>query len=148
MTDNKLRVVTATQETEEEPWYKDGLRFGCTGCGQCCTGSPGYVWVTEDEIINLAAFLNLTVHEFSSRYVRVVDGRYSLREDHKTYDCLFLKEKKCTVYEHRPKQCKTYPWWVQNLQSKKAWEEAGQWCEGINHKDAALVPFQVIQQSR
>ncbi|MFM7740581.1 MAG: YkgJ family cysteine cluster protein, partial [Planctomycetota bacterium] len=28
-----------------EPWYKDGLRFQCSQCGDCCTGGAGYVWV-------------------------------------------------------------------------------------------------------
>ena len=27
-----------------EPWYRDGLRFQCTQCGNCCTGDPGVVW--------------------------------------------------------------------------------------------------------
>ena len=33
--------------TADSPeWYRDGLRFECTRCGACCTGAPGYVWVT------------------------------------------------------------------------------------------------------
>ena len=30
------------------PWYADGLPFTCTQCGDCCTGDPGYVWVTDE----------------------------------------------------------------------------------------------------
>ena len=33
---------------ESAPWYRDGLRFTCTRCGNCCTGAPGYVWVDAD----------------------------------------------------------------------------------------------------
>ncbi len=38
------------------PWYQDGLAFTCTQCGKCCTGDPGFVWVTDEEIAALAAF--------------------------------------------------------------------------------------------
>ena len=41
-------------EANSQRWYKDGLQFECTGCGDCCTGEPGYVWVSEQEIQNLA----------------------------------------------------------------------------------------------
>ena len=32
-----------------EEWYEQGLRFGCTQCGNCCTGPEGAVWFTEEE---------------------------------------------------------------------------------------------------
>ena len=37
-----------------ELWYKDGLQFTCSQCGDCCTGAPGFVWVNGDEIRALA----------------------------------------------------------------------------------------------
>src|SRR5688572_24597390 len=74
----------------DDPWYKDGLRFQCTGCGDCCTGAPGYVWVTNDEIVALAAEVGMDVGAFERRYVRTVGVRKSLREHKKTYDCVFL----------------------------------------------------------
>ena len=30
-----------------DTWYHLGLRFQCTGCGDCCTGAPGYVWINN-----------------------------------------------------------------------------------------------------
>ena len=50
-----------------EPWFKDGLRFQCTGCGDCCTGAPGFVWVNGQEIAALAARLGQSVEEFEGR---------------------------------------------------------------------------------
>ena len=41
--------------TAQQPWYAGGLRFTCTGCGDCCTGAPGYVWVNQQEIDALMA---------------------------------------------------------------------------------------------
>ena len=60
-----------------KPWYKDGLRFACTQCGKCCTGSPGYVWITEEEVVKMAAFLKISVPEFMRTYTREVNGRLS-----------------------------------------------------------------------
>ncbi len=128
-------------------WYKDGLRFGCTGCGKCCTGFPGRVWITPLEIKKLAKLLELDETEFLKKYTRTIDGRPALKEHMTTYDCVFLKDKMCTVYEARPSQCRTFPFWKENLTSKKAWLEAGTFCEGINHKDAPLIPFSKIEST-
>lgn len=126
-------------------WYQEGLKFKCTECGKCCTGAPGYVWVTE-EMTAMADFLKLTLNEFKKLYVRRVGQRYSLLES-KNYDCVFLKDKKCHVYGARPKQCRTYPWWPQNLKSRETWEETARTCEGIC-EEAPLVSFETIEQSR
>jgi Fe-S-cluster containining protein len=122
-----------------DPWYKDGLRFQCTQCGKCCTGSPGYVWINESEIQAMADFLKISPEEFVTRYTRKVGERLSLLEHPKTFDCVFLKDRLCGLYGARPKQCRTFPWWSENLESKKDWDETAQRCEGINHKDAPLI---------
>ena len=129
----------------EKPWYADGLNFECTGCGQCCTGAPGYAWVNEEEMIAIASHLDLSLHEFTRRFLRRVDGRYSLLEHHKTYDCVFLKNKKCEIYPVRPTQCRTFPWWPQTLKTQEEWEEAAIRCEGIR-QHAPLVTHETIQE--
>jgi Fe-S-cluster containining protein len=131
----------------ENKWFSQGLNFKCTECGKCCTGSPGYVWVTEKEMEAIADFLNITMKEFMRRYVRRVGGRFSLIESKTNYDCIFLKNKKCMVYGARPKQCRTYPWWPQNLHSKQAWEETAKTCEGI-YPEAPLVSLKVIEEQK
>lgn len=127
------------------PWYKEGLRFECTGCGQCCTGAPGYVWINENEITEMAKTLKISEEEFIRKYTRLVNGRLSLIEHPTTFDCVFLKENRCTVYHARPSQCRTFPWWRENLTSEHAWKSAAKRCEGIS-KDAPIVPLKVIQE--
>jgi len=129
---------------EDKKWYDKGLKFKCTGCGKCCTGSPGFVWVSAEEIVSIANFLKLSISNFKKRYLRVVDNRFCLTERKKNYDCIFLDGKKCTIYAHRPTQCKTFPWWIHNISSEAAWQEAGKDCEGINHPDGQIVPFETI----
>jgi uncharacterized protein len=131
--------------TKSEKWYQEGLRFKCTECGKCCTGSPGYVWVSEDEMQAMADFLAIPLKEFVRRYIRRVGQRYSLVESKITYDCVFLKDKKCLVYGARPTQCRTYPWWPSNLRSKESWEETALTCEGID-ENAPLVPYESIEE--
>lgn len=127
-------------------WYKEGLRFKCTGCGKCCTGAPGYVWISDDEIVTMAQKLNLSPEHFCKKYVRLVGGELSLLENPNNWDCVFLKDKQCTLYEARPQQCRTFPWWKSNLVSPKAWKLTADGCEGIDHPDAPLVSYQEIQK--
>ena len=107
-----------------EDWYQDGLRFRCTQCGDCCTGAPGYVWVNKEEIAKLAARRELDVASFEQRYVRQIGIRKSLKE-YKNGDCVFFdnEQRKCTVYEDRPRQCRTWPFWDSNLRSPDSWQE-------------------------
>ena len=117
------------------PWYKEGLHFKCTGCGKCCTGTPGYVWVDESEMLSIAESLNISLSLFKRKYVRQRGNRYSLieiRSNNNNYDCVFLKDKKCLIYDARPLQCRTFPWWKTNLRSEESWECATQECDVIN----------------
>jgi Fe-S-cluster containining protein len=109
----------------ESSWFGGGLRFKCTGCGACCTGASGRV------------------------YTRVIKGRRALIDQDGSHDCVFLANHACSVYEAQPTQCRTYPWWVMNLQDEESWEEAGKTCEGINHPDAPLILVaEILEQWR
>jgi uncharacterized protein len=113
-----------------EPWYSDGLAFSCTKCGACCTGAPGYVWVSPDEIEKLAEFRGETVEQFGARFVRKVGERYSLIEK-PGGDCIFWdKTAGCTVYPARPVQCRTWPFWPENVETKEDWDHVREICPG------------------
>jgi uncharacterized protein len=129
----------------KEPWYGKGLRFECTGCGQCCTGFPGVVWVSPEEIETIARHFGITVEELKKRDLRRIQGRWALNESFETYDCVYLKGNKCSIYDHRPTQCRTFPWWPQNIQNEEAWKRTASGCEGIRD-EAPLVPHETIQK--
>jgi uncharacterized protein len=113
------------------PWYNDGLQFECSQCGDCCTGAPGYVWVTNEEIAALAEHEALAVDEFERKFVRKVGVRKSLIE-YANGDCVFFDTvaRKCTVYEARPKQCRTWPFWDSNIRTPAAWKHTCEVCPG------------------
>lgn len=127
-----------------KPWYHKGLRFRCAGCGACCTGAPGYVWVNKREIAAMAAALKMDVETFQEEYVRQVGVRRSLIE-RPGGDCVFFdrRTRKCRVYRVRPRQCRTWPFWASNLRTPEAWEELCRQCPGANR--GPLVPLEKIR---
>lgn len=139
--------MAGTSRKTSEPWYADGLRFRCTQCGDCCTGAEGYVWVNQQEVEELAAARGMTPAVFERRFVKRVGIRRSLKE-RKGGDCVLLDAdtRRCTVYNARPRQCRTWPFWDSNLRSPEAWAEAAEACPGCNKGN--LVPLeQIVEQA-
>ena len=66
-------------------------------------------------------------------------------------DCIFLDRSKkpgkalCSLYDLRPMQCRTWPFWSENLEHPEAWEVAGKGCPGIN--TGKTVSLKEIQQA-
>ena len=115
-------------------FYEKGLRFSCTGCGECCRarhGEPSWVYVTIDERRRLARHLKLSTSAFTRRYCEKPQGFWHLKNP--TSDCTFLDGARCTVYDARPGQCRTYPFWRENMNAK-AWKGGVlKECEGAGH---------------
>jgi Fe-S-cluster containining protein len=115
-------------------FYEHGLRFACTRCGSCCSGFPGYVYLSEMEIMTIAHHLMLEPSRFIKNYTKVVhvfgQPRLSLIET-THFDCIFFK-KGCAVYEIKPYQCSSYPFWRRHLVSLREWNKVGDFCPGIN----------------
>lgn len=122
-----------------EPWYADGLRFTCTRCGKCCTGAPGFVWVTPEEVAAIADFLDEPVEEVRGLYTRLDRGDRTLREK-ANGDCVFYDRKRgCTVYPVRPEQCRTWPFWASNVETPEAWERTESLCPGSGQGELISV---------
>ncbi len=133
----------------DEKWYCGGLRFTCTECGNCCSGPPGYVWLTREEIRRIAAFLERQDEWLPPEELRRVGFRYSLTEK-ENGECVYLRKtggrRICGIYSVRPLQCRTWPFWDVNLKSPRAWADAATVCPGMNngkHRD-----FDAIEKVR
>jgi Fe-S-cluster containining protein len=138
---------TAEQTQESDgPWYRDGLQFECSQCGDCCTGAPGYVWVTAEEIAAIARRLAISVDEMESRFVRKVGTRKTLIDvAERNWDCVFLdaNTRGCTIYEDRPRQCRTWPFWHSNVKTPEAWKHTCAVCPGSGQ--GKVIPLVEIE---
>ena len=133
---------------------KPGLRFKCTMCGNCCTGPEGYVHLSDEEAAAIAQRLNISTTAFLRDYTRdTVFGR-SLKEHNTPHglDCIFLDRAKipgkavCGIYEDRPAQCRTWPFWSAIIQSRRTWDSAKRTCPGID--TGPLIPPSKIRIQR
>jgi uncharacterized protein len=123
-------------------WFEapGGLRFQCTCCGNCCTGPEGYILFTESEGDQLAARLGLSREAFLANYTKQTALGVSIKEKETPHglDCIFLDRQSipgkavCGVYEHRPAQCRTWPFWKSIVRTEQSWRQASLNCPGIN----------------
>ncbi|MCE9582044.1 MAG: YkgJ family cysteine cluster protein [Planctomycetes bacterium] len=132
-----------------EPWYHAGLKFRCLGaeCGDCCSGKngSGAVWVNAPEMLDLAKHLGLPFDEFTRKYVRQIGERYSLVEK-PNFDCVFYEAGKgCTVYEARPTQCRTYPFWNKVMAAKEYWKLEAKACPGIGADETVVTGEEIAR---
>jgi hypothetical protein len=154
--DNPRPTPTPTEwfAKPDAPEQGQGLRFGCTMCGRCCSGPPGFVIVSDAEAAALAKRLKLPLATFLKNYTHTMSEGRSLNEvktDH-GHDCVFLDRTTipgkaiCGVYEDRPTQCRTWPFWPSLLRSRNDWNNAKRTCPGIDH--GTLVPIEEVRIRR
>ncbi|MGH9676600.1 MAG: YkgJ family cysteine cluster protein [Candidatus Acidiferrum sp.] len=123
-------------------WYENGLRFRCTRCGHCCTGEPGFVWVSEAELAAIAGFRGEELDETRERWSRMTARGRTLREK-LNGDCVFFEQEAgCTIYPVRPAQCRTWPFWESNVTTPESWERTQAVCPGSGQGE--LIPVEEI----
>jgi uncharacterized protein len=131
-------------------WWHDGVRFSCKGSGKCCVsrGGYGFVYLTLADRRRLAAAHGLTTQAFTRQHCDKTDGYFHLKES--GVDCRFLVNKRCTVYEARPDQCRTWPFWPENM-SPRAWTAIAEECPGVGKGNAvtrAMIEKTLVFQRR
>ena len=83
--------------------------YECQRCTACCRW-PGQVKLSSEEISRLAAFLQVTEHEFIQGFTRLREDRQGLALLEKTNgECIFLKGNDCQVQAIKPQQCRNFP---------------------------------------
>ena len=143
---------------QRTPWYAGGLRFECTQCGNCCSGPPGAVWIDDHDVTAIAARLGVSEQRLLEGYTRTLGVRRSLNEvrgEH-GFDCVFLDRSSapgkavCSIYDARPLQCRTWPFWRENLESREAWQETKRRtpCPGMDRGPAHSLVEITIERER
>ena len=132
-----------------DSFYKDGLCFQCQKCSFCCGHSPGFVYLSERDLLELCQYKKMSVREFVRVYCRWADWYYGTQvlalKEQKNYDCI-LWENGCSCYPARPVQCAAWPFWSWIVESKESWEKCGKECPGIGK--GKLFTFDEIEKNR
>jgi Fe-S-cluster containining protein len=78
-------------------------QIDCTTCGNCCGSLSPYL--TKNDLKQLTEVTRLPVEEVIATYTETDEQGLSLKH----LPCCFLKDYKCSIYEHRPETCASFP---------------------------------------
>jgi Fe-S-cluster containining protein len=123
---------------------KVNFRFECQpGCINCCTQS-GHVYLTEEDIDRISAYLNLDRAVFEQRYVYRTKNRVRLTIP-RTHWCHFLTPTGCTIHAVKPIQCRTFPYWPEHVSNRSSWKDLREYCPGIGV--GPLVEIRTVRET-
>jgi Fe-S-cluster containining protein len=112
-------------------YYQNEIKFECQpDCANCCKFSNGFVFLNDEEASRIAEDLKISEDEFLQYFTRIIDNQLYLADGEDEH-CVFLENYKCNIYDVRPLQCRTYPFWPENLKSKSRWQLTKDECPGI-----------------
>ena len=80
----------------------------CTECGRCCEDLEPMVSNKDQK--RLAERLEMAVEQLREQYLEYVDADDEKGWRIKNSPCPFLRDKKCSVYDSRPENCRDYPY--------------------------------------
>eukprot|EP00128_Syssomonas_multiformis_P003908 Colp12_sorted_trinity150504_noHs@632 len=146
-----LRSKSCANSIPKEWPPLEGLNFKCTACGKCCTTSgKAEVYVNVAQALKIAEELDLEPAEFASSYLikNSTDQKTRFKLRKKEGACTFLDRNtnKCTIYNSRPTQCRTYPFWPDIVKNESTWNSEAAVCEGIN-ENAERVDWHTIRRN-
>lgn len=125
-------------------WEREPLRFACQeGCFKCCL-KPGVIYFDKSDLKRVSTHLGCTPEAFIAEYL-VKEGRGWELEVEDDKPCPFLTFQGCAIHAVKPKQCRTYPFWKENLQTRNHWKLAAAFCPGIH--EGPEIPPEAIRQS-
>jgi Fe-S-cluster containining protein len=107
------------------------FHFACRRSGNCCSIPGGFVRTTRQEQERLAELLGMTHGAFVARYLQPDGTRLKEGIGHR---CVFLRDgtqASCSVYESRPEQCRTWPFWQRMKTDPDLLQLAVRTCPGI-----------------
>lgn len=105
----RFRGYLKEQDSDEIDVIVHGLnreisgQIDCTKCGNCCRKLKPCI--TDQDLDILTRRLKMTLEQIEKNYTGIDEGdRYFAN-----VPCSFLEDKKCTIYEDRPADCRSFP---------------------------------------
>jgi hypothetical protein len=102
--------------------------FQCRKCGDCCRGYGG-TYLTDQDIIAIAGFLNIPPRGFLEAYCVYSGSRPILAQREDGY-CVFW-DQLCRIHPVKPRMCKAWPFIESVLADFGNWEIMSAFCPGI-----------------
>ena len=119
------------------------MNFECQeSCkGKCCKlnreAEKSFIFLSETEAHQIAMISGERIEQFailaefdSTRFTKKKSKQWYLNNSGLAA-CRFFKKGKCSIYDFRPTQCATFPYWPENM-TKKGWKQIGEFCPGID----------------
>ena len=83
-------------------------------------------------LFSFSKYFKISLKTFKKKYCQITDGFIHLAEkDELKGKCIFLKDKMYTVYKGRPSQCRTWPFWNDNMNTKIWNKDISVNCPGV-----------------
>ena len=130
-----------------EKFYENGLEFECQKCGQCCKTHEenAYVYLSGADVDAISDYLGKKRINFLNDHC-LNDKNGCVHLSMTKGDCNFLdKNGVCQIYPVRPMQCKTWPFWTENLSEEEWNDPIRKCCPGIGK--GKLYTKQEIEQT-
>ncbi len=118
--------------------------FSCQRCNACCR-QPGFVYLKEGEAERIAAYLKMTLYDFTDQYCEVIDRRRLVLKKLPDEICVFLapfqssnddkpfEEGGCRIHAVKPEQCRDFPYrWHTS--------ESFEYCMGLRTITPTVLP--------
>ena len=121
------------------------MEFCCQRCSNCCRHDEGYVFLTKQNVYAIADHLKMSVKQFISECCRVVEqpeGNMLCLKEKQNYDCIFWSNG-CLIYEVRPTQCMTYPYWPFIVNNKELQKQEKKRCKGFDKKGNHSLEYKI-----
>lgn len=116
--------------------------FECRLCGDCCNGFGG-TYVTQQDIINISAYINFDPEKFIDRYCDKSGTRNVLTLGKDGYCVFFDTSDYCTIHPVKPYMCKAWPFIQTVIRHPENWNTMADSCPGmkknIPHKDLQKI---------
>ncbi len=91
------------------------------------------MFIERKEVSGIASVLGISPGRFMREYSDSYHCSLRLKGDYKE-PCIFLEKNRCLIYEERPSQCRTFPFWGEICKYPEKVKELISYCRGVSVK--------------
>ncbi len=104
--------------------------FDCKMCGECCKGFGG-TYVTEQDITNIASYIQCNRDKFTEEFCDKSGSRFVLALGENGCCIFFDPTKQCTIHPVKPYMCRAWPFLKTIIKNPENWNSMANSCKGM-----------------